>query len=48
MRARPMDITDALAGTWFGSHLPAAARERLASHLRIAAYPAGTEILARR
>ena len=35
MRARPTDITDALAGTWFGSHLPGAARERLASHLGI-------------
>jgi len=45
MRARPNDTTEALAGTWFGSHLPAAARERLAPQLRIVAYSAGTEIL---
>ena len=45
MRARPIDAVDSLAGTWFGSRLPAAARERLEPHVRVAEYDAGTEIL---
>lgn len=45
MRARPMDAIDSLAGTWFGSRLPAAARERLVPHLQITEYDAGAEIL---
>jgi CRP-like cAMP-binding protein len=45
MRARPIDAVDSLAGTWFGSRLPAAARERLEPHLRVVEYDAGTEIL---
>jgi CRP/FNR family transcriptional regulator, cyclic AMP receptor protein len=45
MRARPIDAVDSLAGTWFGSRLPDAARARLEPHLRLAEYAAGTEIL---
>lgn len=45
MRARPDDAVDSLAGTWFGARLPASARERLEPHVRVAEYPAGTEIL---
>jgi CRP-like cAMP-binding protein len=45
MRARTIDTTASLAGTWFGSRLPAAARERLAPHLTVVEYDAGTEIL---
>lgn len=45
MRARPIDAKDALGGTWFGSRLPAAARERLEPHISIVEYDAGTEIL---
>lgn len=45
MRARPIDAVESLAGTWFGSRLPASARERLEPHLRIATYAVGAEIL---
>jgi CRP-like cAMP-binding protein len=45
MRARPIDAVDSLAGTWFGSRLPADARERLEPHIRLVEYDAGTEIL---
>lgn len=45
MRAGPIDVIDALAGTWFGSRLPAVARERLAPHIQTAEYDAGAEIL---
>lgn len=45
MRARPIDAAESLAGTWFGSRLPASARERLEPHVRIVEYPPGTEIL---
>ena len=45
MRARPMDAVEALAGTWFGSRLPPAARERLRPHLEIVGYEAGSEVL---
>ncbi len=45
MRARSDDALDALAGTWFGSRLPARARSRLAPYLRVAGYEAGAEIL---
>ena len=45
MGARSIDAVDSLAGTWFGSRLPAAARVRLEPHIRLVAYAAGTEIL---
>ncbi len=45
MRARPIDAVDPLAGTWFGSRLPPAARERLQPYIRTVEYEAGTEIL---
>lgn len=45
MGARPMDAVDSLAGTWFGSRLPAAARERLEPHIRLVEIAAGTEVL---
>jgi CRP-like cAMP-binding protein len=44
MRARPLEAVDALAGTWFGSRMPAAGRERLAPYLHIVSYEAGREI----
>lgn len=45
MRARPDDAVDTLAGTWFGSRLPASARARLEPYVRTVTYPAGAEIL---
>lgn len=45
MRARHRVATPSIAGTWFGERLPVAARERLEPHVRLAVYPAGTEVL---
>ena len=45
MGARSADAVDSLAGTWFGSRLPAAARERLEPHIRLVDFAAGTELL---
>ena len=45
MRARPIDAAASLGDTWFGSRLPAAARERLEPHTHVAQFEAGEEIL---
>lgn len=43
--ARPAGAVDSLAGTWFGSRLPEAARQRLDPYVRPVRYEAGAEIL---